>query len=572
MKFLCVLCALCGLALPAHALDREAFTFTRYQLEARIEPEQQRLAVRGKIILRNDSTTAQKNLVLQISSTLSWISIQADGKAVEYSRHEYVSAIDHTGALSEAVVTLPQAVLPGRTIQLEVGYEGVVPLDTTRLTAIGVPEDKAKHSDWDQISRSFSAVRGIGYVAWYPVASEAASLSNANSVAEAVGRWRHREIDGEMLVDFCSSVEQTQVALAQVSENIGGEFGEEGMPGNPWICATHRFVGLSVIVPLFVSAKYQVMENSYVTVAYRPDHRSGAENYALAAELAAPLVTEWFGTPRRKGEVTDLAEPDASAFESGTVLLDPLTSSDTRSYQLAAVHQLTHAALFSSQPWIYEGAAHFAQALEQEQLSNRQAALDFMGSHRAAIVDGEKAARTRPDREVAEALTKTSTEEFYRSKAMYVLWMLRDMVGDAALKRALASYQLSQDRDPSYVQHSIETQSKRDLQWFFDDWVYHDRGLADFRIDSVASRSADGASVLTVSVENLGDAGAEVPIVVKMARGETTSKLEVRARSKATVRITVADSPLSVTVNDGSVPESDLSNNTYKIQSQDTAR
>ncbi|MBZ5573836.1 MAG: hypothetical protein LAO09_18380 [Acidobacteriia bacterium] len=82
MKFLCVLCALCGLALPAHALDREAFTFTRYQLEARIEPEQQRLAVRGKIILRNDSTTAQKNLVLQISSTLSWISIQADGKAV----------------------------------------------------------------------------------------------------------------------------------------------------------------------------------------------------------------------------------------------------------------------------------------------------------------------------------------------------------------------------------------------------------------------------------------------------------------------------------------------------------
>ena len=71
MKALCLLCLLCGLKPTATALDREAFTFTRYDLDVRVEPEQQRLGVRGKVTLRNDSDAAQKSLVLQISSTLN---------------------------------------------------------------------------------------------------------------------------------------------------------------------------------------------------------------------------------------------------------------------------------------------------------------------------------------------------------------------------------------------------------------------------------------------------------------------------------------------------------------------
>src|SRR5215467_9017700 len=98
MRFLCVLCVLCGLRVSSFALDRHAFTFTHYDLNARIEPEQQRLAVRGKIALRNDSDTVQKNAVLQISSTLSWLSIQHEGKPVEFVSQQYTSDIDHTGA------------------------------------------------------------------------------------------------------------------------------------------------------------------------------------------------------------------------------------------------------------------------------------------------------------------------------------------------------------------------------------------------------------------------------------------------------------------------------------------
>ena len=207
MKFIGVLCVVSslfvsGLSVQARAIDREAFTFTKYSLDVRIEPEQQRLAVRGKIALRNDSTSPQKSLSLQISSSLNWRSIQVEGKPVQFVSQPYTSDIDHTGALSEALVTLPQSVSPKATVELEIGYEGVIALDATRLIRIGVPGGVAQHSDWDQIGKSSSAVRGIGYVTWYPVATEAANLSEGNSVFETVARWKEREKFSEMQLEI----------------------------------------------------------------------------------------------------------------------------------------------------------------------------------------------------------------------------------------------------------------------------------------------------------------------------------------------------------------------------------
>src|SRR6266436_4778159 len=155
MRFLCDLCVLCGF--QSFALDREAFSFTNYDLDVRVEPEQQRLAARGKLTLRNDSASAQKNLCLQISSTLDWRSIQISGKPVQFVSQPYTSDIDHTGELSEAIVTLPQAVPPKGTIELEVAYEGVIVLDATRLTRIGTPETTANGTDWDRITTKFTA-------------------------------------------------------------------------------------------------------------------------------------------------------------------------------------------------------------------------------------------------------------------------------------------------------------------------------------------------------------------------------------------------------------------------------
>src|ERR1035437_10136265 len=197
-KNLGFLCVLCASVVNCFSLDREAFTFTNYDLNVQIEPEQHRLGARGKITLRNDTQTPQKIAVLQISSSLDWRSVKAGEKLLQFVTQPYTSDIDHTGGLSEAIVTLPQAVAPKGTVELEIAYEGVILLDATRLTRIGTPEEAAASTDWDQIDTNFTAVRGAEYVAWYPIATEVANLSEGNGLFEVLGRWKARESASRM--------------------------------------------------------------------------------------------------------------------------------------------------------------------------------------------------------------------------------------------------------------------------------------------------------------------------------------------------------------------------------------
>jgi hypothetical protein len=69
-----------------------------------------------------------------------------------------------------------------------------------------------------------------------------------------------------------------------------------------------------------------------------------------------------------------------------------------------------------------------------------------------------------------------------------------------------------------------------------------------------------------VTVENLGNAGAEVPVTVNMQGGEVTQRLQIKHNASASIRIETPSAPLAIVVNDGSVPESDMANNTFRLQ------
>jgi hypothetical protein len=560
MKFVWVLCAVFGLILPTLALDREAFTFTHYDLDVRVEPEQQRLGVRGKITLRNDSAVAQKNLVLQISSSLDWRSIQIAGKPVHFETHGYTSDIDHTGALSEAIVALPHEIPPKGTVDIDVGYEGVIPLDATRLTRIGVPEEKAKQNDWDRISKTFTAVRGIGYVAWYPVAAEAASLADADAVPEAVGRWIVRHTETTMDVLFKSTSEQT------IFFSGGPNLAEVAVDESVKSVRDFSMVGLGVNVPTFVIASYQKLPSrDYLDVEFLPGQEETAQDYAEAAAQIDPIVPVGGGS--RNLQILGLPESGASPFVSQGMLLVSLGTELSNEAELDMVYASARQRMLSPRAWIQEGLSHYAQAAFVEEHKGLQSALDYLTVHVAALADAEKSAKAAGGPQDSRSLLNAPDDLYLQSKAMYVWWMLKDMLGNLPTG-ALLSYRANEDKDPTYVQRLIARDSKRDLQWFFDDWVYHDRGLPDFRVASVFSRPLDNdRALVTITVENLGQAGAEVPLVLKMEGGEIRQRVEVRGRSKASVRIEASSKPLEVVVNDGSVPESDMSNNIYKIES-----
>src|SRR5579862_2865068 len=347
MKFLCVLCVLCSCV---HALDREAFTFTSYDLNLRVEPEQQRLAVRGKVTLRNDLPKPQSNFALQISSSLDWRSIRVNGKAAHFVTQEYNSDIDHTGALSEAIVNPPQAIPPNGTIDVEIGYEGVIPLDTSRLTRIGVPADKAKHTDWDQISKSFTAVRGIGYVVWYPVSTEDASLSEGDSVAETIGRWQQKEANAEMVVSLQSTSARP---IFSGNHEAGSGSTREGK-------FTTR---LGLNVPTFVVTEYEKLEpksEKNISVYYLGAEQDRAKSYAEIADEIQPI----FPAHQADGtlKIVALPDPEAQPYVTEGMLLTPLTAPMTNETELSLVYAKAHQLVPSPRAWIQDGLAHFAQA------------------------------------------------------------------------------------------------------------------------------------------------------------------------------------------------------------------
>jgi hypothetical protein len=559
-----------ALAVSGSALDREAFTITKYDLQVRLEPEQQRIGVRGTLGLRNDSQAPQRNAVLQISSSLTWRSIQAEDKPLQFVSQPYESDIDHTGELSEAIVALPKEVPPGSAMELTIGYEGVIVLDATRLIRIGIPKEQAIHSDWDQIGLQWTAVRGVGNVVWYPVVTESANLSEGNSLFETLGRWKHREQNASMHIQVEVPVTEGQKPPTVLCNGKGADAREASGTGT----ANCVFPLLGLSVPALVIGDYQILDGSTIRVAYHAEHKSNAEKFAQAAVSVTPFVTEWFGAPREKAQVAELADPGASPFESGTLLLTPLADTDAKLLRVVLVHQLTHTAFPSNRPWIYEGLAHFAQAVFREREENRAAALDLLGLHRSALIAAESAvasqnkasSSSKPPANDAESLISTTVDEFSRSKAAYVWWMLRGLVGEEALKKALASYRPEEDVESGYFERVLQAQSKRDLRWFFDDWIYHDRGLPDFRIESAFARQASEDNYLvTVTVENTGNAGAEVLVTARFEGGEISEQVEVHGKARAVVRVSTPKRPREIVVNDGSVPESDLGNNLFKV-------
>jgi len=583
-----------ALLLPAVAVDREAFTITRYQLEVQVDRTTHVMAVTGKLTLRNDSNQPQKQVTLQVSSSLAWNAIALDGKPLQWLGDNYTSDIDHTGSLSEAIVTLPKEAPPTATVTLDVQYGGTVTPDATRLTRTGVPADVAARNDWDEISDSFTAVRGLGYVAWYPVAIDAVSLSDGNAVFDAIARWKQRhersEFNSRIVITEPASQPPLCVAATIAASNCGEthELSEqEGHAKVKEFSNSLHVEGLGETVPTFAIANYVELARPTITLFHIPEHTSLARDYPAAAEANDSMLHDWLPgsapplSPQATGwaqaRVIELTDPNANPWQNGAVLFTPLREAQTATLQLLLLPAQVAARFHSPRAWIQDGLEKFLQTVSVDNHRGRRAALESLDQYRGPLAQAE--ALTHPKAGAAtqsvagsdadNTLLNTNDELYLRGKGGFVFWMLRDMVGDELLQHAMAAYRGGADKDPTYLQRLIETNSKYKLEWFFDDWVYRDRGLPDFHVDSVYPRrllsETEKNYLVTVTIQNRGHAGAEVPVFVHTPSGEKSVRVLVKAGEKGVGRIEVTAVPDKVVINDGSVPETNMGNNVYDV-------
>jgi len=565
------------LTAQSYALNRDAFTFVRYNLKVRIQPAVSGMDVEGTVELRNDSKTPQKDVAMQITSTFRWLNVQANGQPVSWLTQPYTSDIDHTGELSEAIVSLPAPVPPEGYITLNVHYGGTVKEDSTRLTRIGTPQSVAFRSDWDRIGTNFTTVRGLGFVTWYPVSIDAVSLSDGTEVFDALAGWKFRHTNSQMNLSIMANVEPGEVdkdSSVFIDCPSGGWQPGAGF-SKPAQCS---FPHVGKEDPAFAISPFQQMERPQLNVMYRAEHTQYARDYAVAAENALTTVTGWFGPVKHKATIVELPDPDALPYEAGTFLFTPVKKLPEAALEVALARLMTHSCFDSPRPWVREGLAVFAQALVREQQEGRKAGLRYLNQFVNALsVAEEQSHGMVPDgppgkaTAVPQPLISTNDELFLRTKAGFVWWMLRDLIGDEAMRKFIKSYNPAEDKDSGYVQRLAEAAgAHKDLEAFFDSWVYRDHLLPDFKIDSAyARKTLSNTYLVAVTVENLGDSWAEVPVVVQSAEGERMSRIALGPKAKGIARIVIPALPTDVVVNDGSVPEENLNNNRAKVTTAD---
>jgi hypothetical protein len=155
-------------ALGVTDAERDALTFTAYDLDVHLTPASAGIAVRVGLRVRNDGATPLKRLAMDISSSLRWEAISSIGAgaigamAMKFAVQTLDTDADHTGQMHEAVVTLGEPLAPGATLALAALYSGAIPQSAERLLRIGAPPDEAMREDWDAIGvRQRDVVPGV---------------------------------------------------------------------------------------------------------------------------------------------------------------------------------------------------------------------------------------------------------------------------------------------------------------------------------------------------------------------------------------------------------------------------
>ncbi|HEX3986257.1 MAG TPA: M1 family aminopeptidase [Acidobacteriaceae bacterium] len=543
---------------------RRSLAIDAWDLDVHLTPRDQSMEAYARVTLRNDAAAPLSEIPLQLSSTLHFETIGLQGRRLTFRAFPLASDADHTGQLTEAVIALPQPLAPQASLTLDVDYGGSIPLSSGRLTAIGAPSAAAEASDWDRISASFTGLRGFGNVVWYPVISVPVTLGNGDTFFTEIGRQK--------LLD------QNATAALRITDEFYSEpptavilDGHDVALAKPATMPTASFPGvITAALPatrlgfeapsLFLTDNPETTGNGLRVLAPSADSAS-AQRYIAAAALVQPLVHAWLGKKDHPpATILDLPEPDDAPAETGDLLVTPLSTDDPSRLTPIVVHALAHAAFFSPRAWLNEGVASFLSTLWIESQQGQTAAMENLNADRPALAIAEPAT---PGTGSGQDLLHAFSAIYYRTKATYVLWMLRNLAGDKALEAALQAYNPAADTTPDYFQRILTPLASadllsghKDLNWFFQDWVYRDAGLPDLSIAAVyPSPEAHQQFLVAVDIVNAGYASALVPLTVKGYSASITDWVQVPAHTRITHRMTFSQNPTEVDLNDGSVPE-----------------
>jgi hypothetical protein len=501
--------------------ERSSLAITGTRLDLHLDTHTGGAEVRAQLTLRNTGTEPLQHLPLRISGALHWESARINGATTTLAQYHLPDDLDHTGIATELAVALPQPLAPGASVSLDLFYGGTLTSSEQRLLNLGAPMERAIRTDWDTVSDTFTGLRGIGNVLWYPMAGLPAMLRDGAAVPLAVDEARTRNATTPFHLAitlqytgtrpeaafFCGERKLLKPIVATPNDTITNA--EGGVVLAEWDRPT-----LGPHTPsLFVAqaAPQEVASGLLRVVTDRPDTAAALGEAAMKVK---PMLAEWLGAaPSRPLDVVDLPIPGAAGFTDGSLLVAPLTTAPAAALAPSMVGPLTAAWLPAdvSAPWLRDGLPAFMQAVWSERTEGRTAALNGLAATRIRLNQASAPAQpatsssSSSDEPTQQATTSAplatcADAACTRAKAAYVFEMLRGILGDTALQQALSGWRVAQETKPQRTAAS-ETASlksllqqvagKRDLGWFFQSWIDADHGLPELSIVTVAPRRVE---------------------------------------------------------------------------------
>jgi hypothetical protein len=603
------------------AVERTAVTVTDTSLDFHLNSHTGALEARAEMTVRNGATEPLRQVVLRVSGALQWQGVHLAGgaEALPLEQHRLPDDLDHTGVATEIAVMLPQPLAPGAEVKLDLFYAGTLAANAQRLLAIGAPAGRAALTDWDTVSDTFTGLRGVGNVLWYPVAEPPALLRDGDAVPKAVERARAENAGSRfrlrLTVEYTGARPEAAYFCGdrQVLKPLMDPTAEGGVAVAEW----DRPVLGGHTPSLFVAqAAPQEVAGGLVRVV--TDRADAARAIGEAAGRIRPMLVEWLGASQQRPlDVIDLAIPGAAGFADGSLLVAPLTTGPAASLAPSLVGPLAASWMPSdvAAPWLRDGLPAFLQMVWLERTEGRAAALGSLAASRGMFwAESAPKVSSSADADVPTVTTplaQCGDPACSRVKAAYVLEMLRGMLGDSSMQQALSGWRVavaqSPQRTPATETALLEgllqqVAGKHDLKWFFGNWIDADKGLPELTIVTVAPRKVErnvpinylppkqivggpigaepvpkagdpesappktvasgdriaptvGSWLVAVEVQNAGGADAEVPVTVRSGGLTNTLPLLVPAHGRATIRVPFEADPEEVQVNDGSVPE-----------------
>jgi hypothetical protein len=613
--------------------ERSGIGIVSERLDLHLIPASAREEVQAELTVQNQSNQPISRIPLQLSSTLRWqsVSIRTPSglQPLVFTQSPIATDADHTGYAQEAVLTPREPLQPHESVTLSVFYTGTIRQSGARLELIGAPPEKARDSDWDQIvptsDAAATSLRGFGDVLWYPVAAPTAAFGEGNTLFELIRRERPRSgiTSLHLTVDYVGDPPDgaifngTLQPLAKVADTndqlVAETHGVATADFAPQLSGPHT-------PSLFLTAQEPVTTDDELLTVVTPNEAAAVPYAEAAAGLASQLKT-WLGAGPRVPML--LLDHAGEPFEDGGFLAGKLSATaKPEAVAPELIRGLTHAwfdpapldpktpdlsPLFKGNPspnqpvggsnaWLFQGVAELMALISTENLLGRDAAIAQLqqayvllglsepvsggvsSSNPAAASPPAAPQPAKPGPVEPQPLIAAYSDVYLRYKSLSVLWQLREQLGEPMLEECLSAYRHSVALNPAlatdwmFFEKSIEKTSGRELRWFFEDWVYRDKGLPDLALGEVNARPLPVGTgkysgyLVAVEVKNLGGAVADVPVTVSNDTLTATQRIRVPAHAEASVRIVFEGVPQTVQVNDGSVPEAGALVHTVQVK------